>query len=68
MSTYEVTELLILATIAVWVLWDVIALKRGGVEATESRIIYRWASRYPGFVFAVGCLMGHFFFVQRVCP
>lgn len=67
MTTYEITELLIIATILIWIGWDIYAYKRGGVEATESRVIYRWARRYPGFVFAVGCLMGHFFLAQHIC-
>ena len=66
--TYAQTEWFIISTILLWIAWDVYVYHKRGVEATESRIIYRWACRYPGFVFAIGCLMGHFFFVQHICP
>ena len=61
--TARATEALILGTIAGWILWDVHAYRVGGVPATESGIIRRWA-RHPLVPLAVGVLLGHLF----ACP
>lgn len=42
-------------------IWDMIAELTGGVRFTESWFIRQTAERHPFFVFAIGCLIGHFF-------
>jgi hypothetical protein len=59
----RITAVLILGTIAVWVTWDFHAYNVGGVPATESGTIRRWA-RHPLVPLAVGILLGHLF----ACP
>ena len=63
MTAATITKLLILGTVAGWIIWDFSAFKRGGYDATETATIRRW-SRHPLVPFALGILCGHFF----ACP
>lgn len=61
----NITKLLILGTILVWVLWDIYVYHSGGNPATESATLIRWTHQYPGFTFSLGILMGHIIFDVR---
>jgi hypothetical protein len=56
------TELLILATVVIWVVYDIWIYVTKGDAWTESATIQKWAYRIPGIALLLGILMGHFFF------
>lgn len=41
--------------------WDMIAVMRYGIEASESWWIRKFARKYPLVMVAIGVLIGHFF-------
>jgi hypothetical protein len=54
----EITNAIILASIALWIAWDIVAYRLGGTPATESA----WWWRAPRWlVFLTGFLCGHWF-------
>lgn len=54
-----VTKILIILTVAVWVVWDLVAVMVWGRSATESWRISDWCRRFPWIVFLLGYLCGH---------
>lgn len=60
-----ITVGIILGTVAVWVVWDVIAVLVWGRSATESIFIFAWTLKYPQLVFILGYLMGHLTWGQK---
>ena len=68
----SVTEILILATVGVWIVWDVYAYATTGNIATESWILKKWSYYVPGVACLIGILIGHFFFTfsnpETLCP
>lgn len=60
------TRFLILATLAVWIGWDLIAYIYGGNPATESANIFVFGYFYPVIPLAWGFLTGHFFAQSRL--
>ena len=50
-------------TVAV-ILYDILAISRGGVDATISRVLLGWAQRWPVIPLGVGVLMGHLWWSQ----
>lgn len=60
------TAIIIVCIIAFTIIWDCIAMWMGGVEATESRIIYELALHNPTIPFGAGYLCGHFFGSQQL--
>jgi hypothetical protein len=65
MTYVKYTRLLILATVLIWIGFDVWVIVKGGTEASISHQITTWSYDYPTFTFAVGYLMGHLFFPLR---
>lgn len=55
-------QILILATIVVWVGVDVYLYATYGNPSTISATIWRWSWHIPGVPFAAGVLCGHLFF------
>lgn len=51
----------IIATIAVWILWDIPAAVLSGTYGTLSDVIRHWATQHPAFGFSIGILAGHWF-------
>lgn len=68
MAPTDRTKLLILATILVWIAYDIFTLERSGVETTISRVILGWHEGHPWVSFVAGVLVGHFFFPQPTPP
>jgi hypothetical protein len=60
----DLTRYLIVGTIVVLGLYDLVALGRGGPDATISRVALDLAVRYPLFPFALGVLAGHILAAQ----
>jgi hypothetical protein len=61
----SITELFILATIVVWVVYDVAIYIFKGNAATESATTWRFAYTLPSIPWLVGILLGHLFFQQH---
>lgn len=59
--TKKLTVGLILATIAIWIGWDVFVAIEPTPGDTESEVLRDWGWRAPSFVFALGALLGHWF-------
>jgi hypothetical protein len=56
------TQILILATLLIWIAYDVwVYFKKGNAE-TESATIFKWSYRIRAIVFIIGVLAGHFIF------
>lgn len=54
-------------TILIWIGVDVYLAMDGGADAMISFIFYKWAKQWPVLPFAIGVLMGHFFWpVKRI--
>lgn len=58
------TGFLILATVVVWIGWDVYAWLAAD-DATISVVVTDWSRIAPGIAFLVGVLCGHFFFPAK---
>ena len=56
------TEFLILATIVIWIVYDVYIYFKKGNAWTESSTFQKWATRAPGIALLLGILAGHFVF------
>ena len=59
------TVLFIIALAVTIATYDIVALWRGGAEATISQIVYDAARNEPIAAFVFGVLMGHLFWPQR---
>lgn len=59
------TILILCLNAALLIGWDVFAVRRGGVEATISRVLYDAATTYPILPLLVGILLGHLFASQH---
>lgn len=66
MNFRAMTAYILFSTTLFLILWDIVAARYGGVEATISRVTYEWADQYPGLAFAAGGLIGHLFFSQTL--
>jgi hypothetical protein len=60
--TQETTEVLILATFLIWIIYDIFAYLKGGNAYTESWQLWKWGYYAPGFCVLFGILLGHLFF------
>lgn len=65
MNLPTLTRGLVIGTVALWVAWDIVAIVRGGYEASETAQIRRW-SRYPMVPFGIGLVVGHL--LWQSCP
>ena len=65
-----ITSVFLIATVAIWIAFDVWIYFRSGYNETISAKIYFAGIKYPFIPLAVGCLLGHFFWpmVIEVCP
>lgn len=65
MKHFGWTQWLIIATVAIWIGWDLFVYYHIGNPATESAVIVRWSWYHPYIPFLVGVLVGHLFFDMR---
>lgn len=65
MSGRQLTTWFLIAFVTAGVAWDLYVYTRYGVDATISRVVRDWARVDPVVPFALGLLMGHFFWWQR---
>lgn len=59
-----ITSWLLPLNLLLLVVYDILAARYGGVEATISRTLYEWVKAYPGLAIGIGGLLGHLFFSQ----
>jgi len=57
----NLTKIILLVSAAALGLYDIVALVKGGGEATISVVILEASHNYPIIPFLFGVLMGHFF-------
>jgi hypothetical protein len=53
------TQILLVATVVIWVAYDVFAAIRWGAMQTISVVLWQLAQKYPVIPLAVGALIGH---------
>jgi hypothetical protein len=63
--TKKITTILILATIAIWGLWDLVAVWTPKPGDTESEIILHAFQSHPSLVYLFGVLCGHWTWPKR---
>lgn len=57
----NITQFLIITLICLTLLIDVVLWKLKGFEATFSRTLYTWSTRWPMLPFLLGFVAGHIF-------
>jgi hypothetical protein len=57
----RITIIFILSVILTIAFYDVLAIYKGGTEASISHTIIVWSYRFPAFTFLFGFVMGHLF-------
>ena len=62
MSNRVISGLIVLATFAVWIIWDIYAILTEGVRATLSVVITDFSYYSPAWPLIIGFLCGHWFF------
>lgn len=61
----KITLIVIIATIAVLIGYDIFAAVTGGMDATISAVLLKWSKEYLVIPFAAGLLCGHLFWSQK---
>jgi hypothetical protein len=61
MNWKKTTIIFIVAVGALIGVYDVLAMAKGGIEASISHTIIAWAYDYPVFSFSMGFICGHLF-------
>jgi hypothetical protein len=60
-----ITQIFILVTIAIWVVWDIVVYSKFGNPSTISATVWRYSWHLPSIPLAVGILIGHLFFQMK---
>ena len=61
MKIKKITIYVVLFIVALGVIYDFYAIAVGGTEASISHLMKMWGHKYPIVPFAMGVLMGHFY-------
>jgi cytochrome c oxidase assembly factor CtaG len=61
----KITTMILVIIGAFLIIWDVIAIMKGGTEASISSIIIGFTYKMPMFTFFCGFLSGHLFWRMR---
>ena len=64
MNWVSITEGVLMVVPLAVIIYDVIAIEKGGTEASISAVVLRTSLKRPIVPFAVGVLCGHLFFSQ----
>ena len=65
MTTRQVTILLLVLGVAVWIGWDIVAAMNATAGDTISEVMLGWAKHSPIVPFTLGVVVGHLFWPQR---
>ena len=68
MTPRTITKILILATLAIWIAWDVYTDVTHGALSTISDVVLRATQHSPGLLVVIGILIGHLVYEQRSTP
>jgi hypothetical protein len=60
----DITKLIVLATVALLIIYDIAAYAASGVGATISRVTLSWSQDIPIVLIGIGVLIGHLFWPQ----
>lgn len=55
------TTWIIIASIFVWIVWDIVAYTSHGKFSTISEVITEWSFYSPSAVLGIGIVVGHWF-------
>ena len=64
MNWMALTEIVLVVLPLAVIIYDVIAIEKGGTEASISAVVLKTSLKRPIVPFAVGVLCGHLFFSQ----
>lgn len=62
MNKRTITQIFIILTCLIWIVWDIVVYTKYGNPSTISATVWRYSWHLPSIPFAFGILMGHFFF------
>ncbi len=68
MNWVYATKVFVITIVCIIIAWDIIAYKMGGVDATISRIVLRWASAHLLLALGIGIYLGHQLWSQPPPP
>lgn len=63
-----VTTIFIIATIVIWIAYDVFAYLKWGNAGTESVVGFNLTKISPGILIAIGYVLGHITWQVHICP
>ena len=63
----DVTGMVIAITVAIWVIYDIVAYSEWGNEGTISVKVWTISQEYPIVPFLFGIVCGHFFWQMHLC-
>lgn len=61
----KITGLILVAVVALLIVYDVVAIAKGGTEASISSVIISFSYKMPMFSFIFGFICGHLFWRMR---
>jgi hypothetical protein len=61
----KITGLVLVVTIALLIIYDVIAIAKGGTEASISSVVIALSYKFPFFTFMSGVICGHLYWRMR---
>jgi len=61
----KVTGLILVSAVALLIIYDVVAIAKGGTEASISSVIIAFSYKMPMFTFITGFVFGHLFWRMR---
>lgn len=65
MSLWErITTMVVPATLILWILYDLVAIRKGGTGSSLSRKIREWSQRYWQLTLVLFYILGHLFWPQ----
>lgn len=64
MTGKALTKLIVLAVIAILIVYDIAIYAFSGVDATISRVALSWSQDIPIVLIGIGVLLGHLFWPQ----
>jgi hypothetical protein len=66
MTPKKLTKYFLLFATIITIIYDIVIINVGGVDATISRVILAWSMAYPILPLAVGIVVGHLWWAQKI--
>jgi hypothetical protein len=61
-----ITKWFIIATVIIWIIYDIVAYNIWGVDSTISRVVINTVELWPAIAFGAGFVAGHLFWPQKI--